>query len=129
MRRFGVLAFVAGLLVSFATAQSTTLSAVQSYQPTPTWTVPNGACTAGSTAAGGGPYGSFGATGGGVYEDIYGDFWEMEWYVVISGRLLDARVRADLLCAQRCGVEWDDLLRWSLPRHQRWRSEPHTGLS
>jgi len=63
MHRFGGLAFAGALLVGFASAQSTTLSAATTYLPTPVWTIPNGACNQGAQpTTGPAPY-----TGGGVF--------------------------------------------------------------
>lgn len=88
MRRFGVLAIVAGL-GSSVIAQSTFTTAVAggvtttislsdsagpTYTPTNTWTITSGACSKGmgaatATATAGGY--------GGVFEDAYGSYWEM----------------------------------------------------
>ncbi|KAI7471965.1 hypothetical protein KC367_g4425 [Hortaea werneckii] len=61
---------------------SRTLSALQTYQPTNTWTIPNGACSVGmgaaaATATAGGQ--------GGVYQDRYGGYWEMDCGYYFSG--------------------------------------------
>ncbi|KAI6887118.1 short chain dehydrogenase [Hortaea werneckii] len=86
MRRIAALALVAGRLLNSVSAQSTTisrtLSALQTYQPTNTWTVPNGACSVGmgaaaATATAGGQ--------GGVYQDRYGGYWEMDCGYYFSG--------------------------------------------
>lgn len=86
MRRIAALALVAGRLLASVSAQSTTisrtLSALQTYQPTNTWTVPNGACSVGmgaaaATATAGGQ--------GGVYQDRYGGYWEMDCGYYFSG--------------------------------------------
>ncbi|KAK4547046.1 hypothetical protein LTR36_001267 [Oleoguttula mirabilis] len=89
MRRFGVLAFVAGLL-SFAFAQtestaiaggatttrSTSLAAATTYQPTNTWTIASGACSVGMDSAAAATA-TAGAQGG-VFLDKYGGYWEMD---------------------------------------------------
>jgi len=75
MRGFGIAAGVAGLLVGLASAQSSvtpTLAAGPTYQPAVPWTQGNGPCSAGSTATATGGY------GGGVYQDIFGGYWEIE---------------------------------------------------
>jgi len=77
MRGFRVLAFAAGLLVGLVSAQSSitpTLSAGPTYQPSVPWTIPTAStpCSAGSTATATGGY------GGGVYQDVFGGYWEVE---------------------------------------------------
>ncbi|KAK3674878.1 hypothetical protein LTR78_005222 [Recurvomyces mirabilis] len=75
MRRFGLLAFVAGLWVTLASAQSsTTLSAAPTFTPTTAWSIPNGACSSGGSNA-----------NGGVFEDVFGNFWEVSCGQGFSG--------------------------------------------
>lgn len=72
MQRFGVTAFVAGLWIAQAAAQSTSvpLRAATTYSPTAAWT-PGPTCSAGSTAAS-----AQGGYGGGIYNgDGFGTYW------------------------------------------------------
>lgn len=94
MRRSGVLAFVATLLMSSASAQtsggttttiSRSLAASTTYVPTNTWTIPAGSCSAGmgpaaATATAGGT--------GGVFQDKFGGYWETECDYVYAGSTL-----------------------------------------
>ena len=70
VRRPGVFALWAATFLSLTSAQSTTLGVSTTYVPTATWR-PNAVCTQGSSYGGPAPY-------GGVYQDFYGAFWEVQ---------------------------------------------------
>ena len=77
LRRFGVIALLGATFFSLASAQSTTLAAYTSYVPTQTW-APNAVCSAGSSYGGPAPY-------GGIYEDPFGTFFEMQCGYAFAG--------------------------------------------
>lgn len=84
MRRFGVVA-VLGAGIGLVSAQVTTITTTSttltgfpaSDGPSPTWT-PAATCSQGSTYGGPAPY-------GGVFEDTFGTFYEMQCGYVFSG--------------------------------------------
>jgi hypothetical protein len=104
MHRPGVLAFVAWLLVGFTSAQSTstTLSAYTSYVPTDTWTIASGTCATGMGAAVAATA-TAGAQGG-VFEDKFGNFWEMECGYYFSGTTYYANVAAGAIGTSGQGI-------------------------
>ena len=82
MWRFGVLALWAANFVSLTSAQaSTTLAAATTYTPTGIW-YPQPTCSQGNTAATTQGVGNY---GGGIFEDYWGTFWELDCGYSYSG--------------------------------------------
>lgn len=76
---FWLVASLVSAQVTTTSTASATLTAASTYTPAVPWTIPNGVCSQGSTATATGGY------GGGVFEDVSGNFWEVECNYAWSG--------------------------------------------